>query len=63
MSELKNKSIEDLKKALDEKREVIRGIRFDLAGTTKKNVKATLLARREVARISTEITARKATNK
>ncbi|MEK7460450.1 MAG: 50S ribosomal protein L29 [Patescibacteria group bacterium] len=63
MSELKNKSVEDLKKALDEKREEIRGIRFDLAGTTKKNVKATLLARREVARISTEITARKATNK
>ena len=63
MSELKNKSVEDLKKALDEKREEIRSIRFDLAGTTKKNVKATLLARREVARISTEMTARKATNK
>lgn len=63
MSELKKKSVEDLRKALDEKREEIRSIRFNLAGTTKKNVKATLLARREVARISTEITARKTINK
>lgn len=62
MSEIKKKSIEDLKKALNEKREEIRSIRFDLAGTMKKNTKATLNARREVARISTEINARKANN-
>lgn len=60
MTDLKKKSVEDLNKALLEKREDIRSTRFDLAGTTKKNTKATRNNRKTVARILTEINARKA---
>ncbi len=59
MTEIKKKSAEDLMKALDEKREEIRAFRFDLAGSAKKNVKVSLLARKEIARILTELNARK----
>ncbi len=54
MKEIKKKNAEDLMKLLAEKREAIRAFRFDLAGAAKKNVKAPLLARKEVARILTE---------
>lgn len=54
MKELKKKSSEDLAKLLVEKMEVVRGARFDLAHSTKKNVKVTALARKEIARIKTE---------
>lgn len=54
MKELKKKSSEDLAKLLDEKREAVRASRFDLAGASKKNTKATGLVRKEIARILTE---------
>lgn len=60
MTDLKKKSVEDLNKALLEKREDIRSTRFDLAGTIKKNTKATRNNRKTVARILTEINTRKA---
>ena len=41
-------------KLLEEKREAVRSFRFGLAGSAKKNVKAPLLARKEIARILTE---------
>lgn len=59
MTEMSKKSIEDLVKAVNEKREELRALRFDLAGSAKKNTKGTTLARKEVARMLTEINARK----
>lgn len=58
MTELKKKSVEDLTKALVEKREELRSFRFDLAGSAKKNVKAAANTRKEVARMLTELKAR-----
>ncbi|MFZ2831709.1 MAG: 50S ribosomal protein L29 [Minisyncoccia bacterium] len=54
MKEIKKTTAEDLVKHLNEKRESVRAFRFDLAGSAKKNVKAPLLARKEIARILTE---------
>ena len=60
MTEIKKKSSEELAKLLDEKREEVRAFRFGVAGGAKKNVKAPLLARKEIARILTEQNSRKA---
>ncbi|MFA5996993.1 MAG: 50S ribosomal protein L29 [Candidatus Paceibacterota bacterium] len=54
MKEIKKATTEDLVKLLNEKREVVRASRFDLAGSAKKNVKASGLVRRDIARILTE---------
>ncbi|OHA79320.1 MAG: 50S ribosomal protein L29 [Candidatus Yonathbacteria bacterium RIFCSPHIGHO2_01_FULL_44_41] len=54
MKEIKKKSVDDLVKLLSEKREAVRAFRFDIAGSAKKNVKASMLARKEIARILTE---------
>ena len=59
MTDISKKSTEDLVKTIDEKREELRSIRFDLAGSAKKNTKAAMLARKEVARTMTELNARK----
>ncbi len=59
MTDFNKKSAEDLTKLVSEKREEIRSLRFSTAGTAKKNVKASFLARKEVARALTEINARK----
>jgi len=54
MKEIKKKSVDDLVKLLSEKREAVRAFRFDIAGSAKKNVQASMLARKEIARILTE---------
>lgn len=54
MEELKKKSIEDLTKLLDEKRELVRANRFDRSGSAKKDVKSVSVAKKEIARILTE---------
>lgn len=54
MKEIKKTSAEDLVKLLAEKREAVRAFRFDLAGSAKKNVKAPMHARKDIARILTE---------
>ena len=54
MTEYKKKSVGDLVKLLNEKREAVRVFRFDLAGSAKKNVKAPKILRKEIARILTE---------
>ena len=54
MKEIKKATTEDLAKLLNEKREAVRASRFDLAGAAKKNVKASGLVRRDIARILTE---------
>lgn len=59
MTEYKKKSAEDLMKLLNEKREAVRAFRFDLSGSAKKDVKAAGSARKEIARILTELNARK----
>ena len=59
MKEIKKKNAEDLTKYLAEKREEVRAFRFDIAGSAKKNVKAHMTARKEIARILTEENSRK----
>ena len=54
MKEIKKKSAEDLATYISEKREAVRAFRFDIAGASKKNVKASMLARKEIARALTE---------
>lgn len=61
MKEYKKQSADDLMKLLDEKREAIRASRFDMAGSSKKNVKASGAMRKEIARILTELNLRKDT--
>ncbi len=46
---------EDLVKALYEKREVLKGIRFGSAGSKTRNVKETSVVRKDIARIMTEL--------
>lgn len=57
---LKEKKIEELMKDLATRREELRGIRFNIAGSKARNVKQSKALRREVARILTEINRRKA---
>ena len=49
------KSRQDLIKALMEKREDFRKLRFGSAGSKNRNVKVTASARKDVARIMTEL--------
>ena len=58
MPELKKKTDKELLKMLHEKREVLRGFRFDTTGTKIKNVKEGANTRKEVARILTELNSR-----
>ena len=55
MKELTNKSIKDLIKMLNEKKESLQAFRFGGAGT-KKNVKEGRNIRKDIARIMTAIT-------
>ncbi len=52
----KGKPKQDLIKALGEKREDLRKIRFGTTGSKTRNVKETRTIRKEVARIMTELT-------
>ncbi len=58
MKELKNKSIEELKNLIIEKREIIRNFRFGSAGSKTKNVKLGHTTKKDIARIMTELTLR-----
>lgn len=51
----KNQSPQDLAKALYEKREALRVLRFGVAGSKAKNVKEASNLRKEIARIMTEL--------
>jgi ribosomal protein L29 len=55
MADLKKKTTQDLKKMLVEKREDERKFRFDISGTKKTNVREGSNARKEIARIKTEL--------
>ena len=49
------KSKEDLVKSLYEKKETLKNFRFSSAGSKTRNVKEGVQARREIARILTEL--------
>jgi ribosomal protein L29 len=51
----KDKPAKDLAKALYEQRALLRDFYFGAAGSKTKNVKAGALARKEIARIMTEL--------
>lgn len=59
MATVKNKSDIDLQKLLIEKQEALRNFRFSIAGTKTRNVKKGRTTKREIARILTELNARK----
>ncbi len=58
MTERSTKSEKDLVKELGERREALRVIRFNVAGSKTKNVKEVKGLKKEVARILTEINSR-----
>ncbi len=51
----KDKSEKDLAKVLYEKREIVRNFRFGSAGSKTRNVKEGAHAKKEIARIMTEL--------
>lgn len=53
--DLKNKTEDELKKMLEEKRKELSAFKFGISGSRTKNVKAGQLARREIARILTAL--------
>ncbi len=59
---LREADTKDLQKMALEKRESIRQIRFGASGSKSRNVREAREIRRDVARISTEISKRNATN-
>ncbi len=60
MSEYVTKSDKDLIKTLNEKREALRAFHFGLSGSKVKNHKEGRGIRKEIARVMTELNARKA---
>jgi ribosomal protein L29 len=58
MKEYKNKTPQDLKKLIAEKREALRHFRFGTAGAKSKNVKIGKTTKKEIARIMTELSLR-----
>jgi ribosomal protein L29 len=55
---IKTQSDKDLEKMVLEKRESLRGARFNISGSKVKNVREQRNTKREVARILTELTLR-----
>jgi ribosomal protein L29 len=58
MKELIKKTDKELKEMLAEKREVVRSFRFGMAGSATRDTKAGKNAKRDIARIMTEMTRR-----
>lgn len=57
-SAIKNKSVDELKKLISEKKESLRNFRFGLAGSKIRNVKEGRGLRKEIARMMTEVNGR-----
>ncbi len=55
----KGKTVEVLLKELSAKRDTLRGVRFGAAGSKSKNVKELRGAKKDVARIMTELNSQK----
>ena len=62
MKDITTKTPADLTKMLSEKRESLRVFRFGSAGAKSKNVKEGRETRKDIARIMTELTAKKRSN-
>jgi len=60
MADISNKTIETLQAELAEKREALRTFRFGGAGSRSRNVREGRNLRKDIARILTELNARKA---
>lgn len=58
MKDLQKKNEKDLRKVLGEKREELRGFRFDTAGSKTRNVRAARALRKEIAQVLTELNLR-----
>jgi ribosomal protein L29 len=58
MKDIKQTTIEDLKKMLDEKKVELHGVRYSLTAGRSKNVKHAKAIRVAIAQIQTELTAR-----
>lgn len=56
---ISNKKDTELLKELKEKREELREFRFGMSGSKKRDVKAGRQAKKHIARVMTEMTARK----
>ena len=59
MADFKKHSVEDLQKEIAEKRESLRSFRFGEAGSRTRNVRSGRTLRREIARMETELSARR----
>ena len=63
VKELREKNIEELKKLLAEKREVVRKLRFDVATKQVKNTRQARNEKKDIARIITLINEEKINGK
>jgi len=59
MKDIKSKTEKDLQKELSKKRELLREFRFGLSGTKVKDVKEGANIKKDIARILTELNARR----
>lgn len=59
--EIKNKQDDELKKLLLDRQKALRLFRFGVAGSKAKNVKEGRTLRKDIARILTEVSSRRAT--
>lgn len=60
MTDMKGKGMGELVKAVEEGREVLRAVRFGVAGSHDRNVKKRKSVRKDIARALTELNAQKA---
>lgn len=58
-TDIKNKTGQELEGQLNEKREALRTFRFDISGSKTRNVKQGKRLRKEIARLLTEVNARR----
>jgi ribosomal protein L29 len=58
MEDLTKKTEAELSKAIEEAREVVRSVRFSLAGGREKNVRRVRETKRTIARLLTELARR-----
>ena len=57
--DFKKETVETLQKMISDKREALRVSRFEGEGSRRRNVREGRTLRREIARVMTELTARK----
>jgi ribosomal protein L29 len=63
MADIKKQSVEDLQKEIAAKREALRAFRFGSAGSRNRNTREGRNVRKDIARLLTEVNARKIASK